>query len=349
MSSTPFIIPVFIPQAGCRHQCVFCNQETITGNLRQNDVQLAREQARQTVREYLAFKPQNDRKVELAFFGGNFLGISQGQIVWYLDLARNLYQTGQINCLRFSTRPDTVNPQTLALLQNIPVSVIEIGAQSMHNEVLHKAGRGHTAQDTERALALLHEHGFAAGVQMMVGLPGDGLPGALESGRRLAALKPVCVRIYPTLVLKGSPLAHMYLNGQYRPLSLKRAVGVTAQLYRLFTRKNIKVIRMGLQATADLQPGKTILAGPYHPAFGHMVVSRLFLKAMQSVMTASPANGAVTVCVHTSQISHVRGIGNANVKALQARWPHLKFYFKANEVLSKTEVTVNDQVCDIIG
>lgn len=347
MSNTPFIIPVFIPQAGCPHQCVFCNQETITGISPENNWQLAQEQARQTVRDFLAFKRNVDRKVELAFFGGNFLGQSAGQIAWYLQFARDLYQTGQIDALRFSTRPDTITRQNLAMLQGLPVSVIELGAQSMHDNVLQKSGRGHSVRDTERAAELLREFNLDMGIQIMVGLPGDCLPLALETGHRVAALHPVCVRIYPTLVLKSSPLAQIYLNGCYKPLTLDQAVNVSAQLYRIFTRKNIKVIRMGLQASNDLQLGETILAGPYHPSFGHLVVSRLFLWTLQRAIAAQ-SEKEVAIVVHPGQISHVRGIKNANVQALQAQWPALKYKFTSETALAKTQLAVNGQIYDII-
>lgn len=329
------------------HQCVFCNQETITGNLRQNDAELAKAKARETVKTYLAFKPQAGRKTELAFFGGNFLGISTGQISWYLDFARDLHQAGLINALRFSTRPDSITRSKLAVLANMPVSVVEIGAQSMCDEVLHQAGRGHTARDTEQAAALLREFGFNMGLQLMVGLPGDTAAKALETARRAVALKPVCARIYPTLVIKNSPLAQMYLAGAYTPLTLEDAVDISARLYRLFTAAKIKVIRMGLQATDDLQPDKGLLAGPYHPSFGHMVLSRLFLIQLQAALTT--AASPITVEVHPGQISHVRGLGNSNLKALQSLWPQYKFSFIANNVLSKTKVAVNGQVYDIIN
>ena len=348
MSEKPFIIPVFIPQAGCPYQCIFCNQKTITGHDGFPYWKSARVQAQQTVRDYLAYKTEGTLKTELAFYGGNFLGLAASQIEWYVDFACSLHQAGLIDALRFSTRPDTITPQSLSLLQNVPVSVIELGAQSMDDEVLRLSGRGHTAADTEQAVALIREWGFAAGLQIMPGLPGDTPERARATGQLAAELEPLCVRIYPTVVLKDSPLAQMYQEGRYQPLALDDAVDVTAGLYRLFRRQGIAVIRMGLQATDSLKPGETILAGPYHPAFGHLVISRLFWRALEP-LTAEIMTNDVEIAVHTSQVSHARGLSNANVEFLKRRWPQRSFRFIADGGLAKTEVKVNGAIRDIIN
>lgn len=348
MSAKPFIIPVFIPQAGCPHQCVFCNQEKITGQAVVHNPAQEREQARKTVQAYLAFKRKKALTTELAFYGGNFLGLETSQIGWYINFARELHQQGLIDALRFSTRPDTISRQSLNLLAGLPVSVIELGAQSMHDEVLRLAGRGHTAAATEAAVALLKAYGFAVGLQMMPGLPGDSPERTLATGRRIAALAPACVRIYPTVVLKDSPLAHMYRSGRFQPLSLEAAVGLSAELYRLFRRRAIAVIRLGLQATDSLKLGEALLAGPYHPAFGHLVISRLFRQSLEAAL-AQNDDGNIEIRVHKRQLSHVRGLSNANVRFLSAKWPQKSFRVTAGETLSPTQIALNGKLWDIIG
>lgn len=276
------------------------------------------------------------------------MGLEISQIEWYVNFARELYHQGLIDALRFSTRPDTITRQTLDLLKGLPVSVIELGAQSMHDEVLRLSGRGHTAADTEHDAALIREYGFALGLQMMPGLPGDTPERALSTGSRLAELGPACVRIYPTVVLKDSPLARMYTEGRFQPLALEAAVYLTADLYRHFRQCDIAVIRMGLQASDNLKPGETILAGPYHPAFGHLVISRLFLRSLLAALDCKTADD-IEITVHGSQVSHVRGLANANVKLLTAKWPHKSFRFLTDNVLAKTRVAVNGEIRDIIG
>lgn len=347
MPLAPFIIPVFIPQAGCPHQCVFCNQEAITATGRETDFALMRTRAYAEVRRFLAFKRDKRRLVELAFFGGNFLGLEPYRLKWYLGLARSLYKAGLIHALRFSTRPDTVSPFTLSLLQGVPVSVVELGAQSMHNEVLNLAGRGHTVSHTVLAAGLLKEFGFNTGLQIMPGLPGDTPELALSTGQLAAKLKPLCVRIYPTLVLKGSPLAHMYQSGAYHPWELEQAVNVTAALYRLFSLNNITVIRMGLQAASELAPGASLLAGPYHPAFGHLVISRLFLEKITAVL-GNTAPVRLNIYVHKSQISHLRGLKNVNMEYLTANFPQARISVKTDDALNRRQVKINGALHDIL-
>ena len=345
MTLTPFIIPVFIPQFGCPHQCVFCNQEIITGAGSQTDFALARRQAYQTVQTHLAFKRDKYRKVELAFFGGNFLGQNTSQIRWYMQFAQSLYQAGLIDAVRFSTRPDTISPQNLSGLQAMPVAVVELGVQSMYDDVLACAGRGHTVQDTLCALELLACFGLKAGVQIMTGLPGDTPAKAMRTAAMLTKFKPVCARIYPTLVLPGSPLAAQYSSGRYQPQTLPEAVALTARLYRVFTRNSIQVIRMGLQAGDDL--AANILAGPYHPAFGHLVKSRLFMECLENWLSYN-SEKHVQIRVHPSQVSHLRGLSNANVKALAERFSGIVFSFGVNNDLAFTEICLNDMVLNVL-
>lgn len=275
------------------------------------------------------------------------MGLEPCQISWYMQFAAELQQTGLIDALRFSTRPDTITRTSLSLLQNVSVSVIELGAQALHDEILHLAGRGHTVADTVRAVALIKECGFAAGLQIMPGLPGDTANMILETGRKVVALKPACVRIYPTVVLAGSPLAQMYRAGRYKPLNLDAATDVTADLYKLFRQNELDVIRMGLQADDNLLQGSTVLAGPYHPAFGHLVISRLFWRCLQTAVSNTTGD-VIDIVVHPGQVSHVRGLNNANAKALQQGWPPKRFRFKTSSGLAKTQLAVNGRMFDII-
>lgn len=345
MTLNPFIIPVFISQSGCPHQCVFCNQEVITGTACKPNFTAAQHQAYQTVQTYLAFQRDKRRKVELAFFGGNFLGQSVSQLSWYMQLARSLYQAGLIDALRFSTRPDTINSQTLSFLQAIPIALVELGVQSLHDDVLALAGRGHTARATVQALKLLARFGLKVGVQIMTGLPGDTPAKATETAAMLAKYNPVCARIYPTLVLPGSLLATYYHAGNYRPQTLFEAVHLTAELYRIFTRHNVKVIRMGLQTADDL--AANVIAGPYHPAFGHLVKSRLFLERLE-VWFCHNSEKRVHIKVHPGQLSHLRGLSNANVNTLAERFPAVAFSFGTGNNLAPTELAVNGVLMDVL-
>ncbi len=199
----------------------------------------------------------------------------------------------------------------------------------MDDHVLDMARRGHTAVDTEKAVCLLKERNYETGIQMMVGLPGDDDTGALASGRRIAGLYPNFVRIYPTLVLDKSPLAGWYRKGEYTPLSLQKCVSLVKRLYLLFEEKNITVIRMGLQASESLDKKSTILAGPYHPAFGALVYSEIFLdKAVSILESKKDLHDMISIRVNQRNISRIRGLNNTNIKTLKQ-----KFHFRSIEII----------------
>ncbi len=314
----PFIIPVFLPNAGCPHQCAFCNQTAITGE-RQKEI--SSEKLNSYINEFISHKGPQREKTQISFYGGNFLGLEKDYICLLLDEASKFVKQGSVDSLRFSTRPDTINKDRLDIIKDYPVSTIELGVQSMDDRVLTMSRRGHTAVDTEKAVCLLKERNYEIGIQMMVGLPGDSDTGALATGRRIAGLYPDFVRIYPTLVLDKSPLAVLYRKGEYTPLSLPECVSLVKKLYLLFEEKNITVIRMGLQASESLSKESTILAGPWHPAFGHLVFSEIFLdKAVAAMELENPLHDKISIRVNPRNISRIRGLNNDNIKILKKRF-----------------------------
>ncbi|MBU2621319.1 MAG: radical SAM protein, partial [Proteobacteria bacterium] len=265
-----FIIPVFIPHAGCPNKCIFCNQNTVTG---EKNYIPSQEELHNIIGTFLNYKGGKRNRVQIGFYGGNFLGLEIGIIKKLLSAATSYVKNGLVESIRFSTRPDTIDDYKLDIVENYPVSEIEIGVQSMDDTVLAAAKRGHTSSDTINAVSLIKKRRFKTGLQMMIGLPGDDEIRSLYTAHRISELSPDFVRIYPTIVLAGSSLAVLYMKGKYVPLSLEEGVSITKKAYLIFREKNIKVIRMGLQATEDLREGTSILAGPYHPAFGHLVYS----------------------------------------------------------------------------
>ena len=183
--------------------------------------------------------------MQLAFFGGNFLGLAEKQMARLLHTAHDLVKEGKVQELRCSTRPDTITPALLEQVRAAGMTTIELGVQSMDNEVLRQARRGHTREDTCQAARLLKAAGLYMGMQMMVGLPGDTARTAMATAKAICDMAPDFVRIYPLIVLKGSPLARQYAKGHYTPLALADCVGLVKEIYTLFTDGNIPVIRMG--------------------------------------------------------------------------------------------------------
>ena len=282
------------------------------------------ENVERQILEFLEYKGNNRRPVQVAFYGGNFLGLEKGYIERLLNVSAKFVKNKRIDAIRFSTRPDTIDHDRIETIKNYPVSTVEIGAQSMDDGVLATARRGHSAFDTQRAVTLLKDRRYQIGLQMMVGLPEEDEAGSLSTAYRISELEPDFVRIYPTIVLKNSLLARWYENGTYRPWSLERSIAHVKTLYLLFKQKNIPVIRMGLQASEDLDRGDAVLAGPYHPAFGHMVHSEIFLDMATAIMeNKTVSRKTVTIQVHPRSISKIRGLKNRNVETLKKKF-HLQ-------------------------
>jgi histone acetyltransferase (RNA polymerase elongator complex component) len=341
----PFVIPIFLPHAGCPHQCVFCNQVSITG-VKQNRVRP--DQLRRQIRQFLEYKKEGRKPVQIAFFGGNFLGLKPEEIESWLELAGEFVSQGLVDGIRFSTRPDTIDAERLDILENYPVATVELGVQSMDDQVLVQAGRGHSSSDTIRAVEALKERQLDIGLQMMVGLPGDSDAQALVTTRKIADLDPDFVRIYPTVVVENSRLAQWFKRGKYVPLSLEDAVTLVKKIYLLFKQEDIDVIRMGLQATDDLEDGSTVLTGPYHPAFGHLVYSEIFWdKALAAIESVKYVKETLTIFVNPRSISKMRGLNNSNIKKLKKR-----YHFKLIEVvpdssLAEEEMNIEHRTSNI--
>jgi len=337
--SKPFIVPIFLPHTGCPHRCIFCDQSAITGQ----KATLARpEQIRREIRTFLGYNEGQRTPVQVSFYGGNFLGRPEKAVRRLLDIASEFINADEVDSLRFSTRPDTVDPERLAWLADYRVATVEIGAQSMNDAVLRSAKRGHTALDTENAMTLLKSAGYETGLQMMLGLPGDSAAVTLATGRRILELAPDFVRIYPALVLSGSPMAEGFTAGQYTPLSLETAVDITGQLYRLFVNGGTRVIRMGLQASASLNQDTTILAGPYHPAFGQLVMSKLFFDCVSLALNGlSKCPDTISIAVNPRSVSNLKGQTNRNLELLKRQFSVSRITVLTEPALDETVVVVN--------
>ena len=340
-SNRPFIVPIFLPHAGCPHHCAFCDQRSITGS---NNISLTAEDIRTRVDEFLSYNHKQHKRVQIAFYGGNFLGQADETIEKMLAEATRFVLQGRVDSIRFSTRPDTIDQQRLELIRSFPVSTIELGVQSMHDDVLAASRRGHTRADTFGAAALLKEGGYEIGLQIMVGLPGDDEEKSMQTGHLIADLRPDFVRIYPTVVLNNSLLARWYLKGTYIPLSLERAVRQVADLFALFSSNGINTIRMGLQSTADLDNQSTILAGPHHPAFGQLVHSQIFLRAFEVNMSNITTHvDEIFIYINPVNISSMRGQKNSNVNAIMKEYNFSAVTIKGDSALGSQDLKINNE------
>lgn len=313
MSGRHANISIFVPHIGCPNQCSFCDQRYITGTRRAptaQDIDRAVAAAK-TGKNYC---PQ---QTQIAFFGGSFTAIDRGYMRDLLDAAYRYVKDGTVCGIRISTRPDAVDSEVLSLLKAYGVTAVELGAQSMSDRVLKLNHRGHSAKDVISAANMIRQNGFSLGLQMMTGLYGDDDGTALQTAKELIALSPETVRIYPTLVLKGTYLAALYDDNQYKPQTLEEAVDLAAKLYLLFTENGVKVIRLGLHSVEE----EALIAGPWHPAFSELCQSEILLTKVLSVLK-EPGNYRITV--GKSDLSKMIGQKKANLIRLKEKGYHCR-------------------------
>lgn len=309
MTARNRVFPLFIPHRGCPHDCVFCDQRRVSGQ--RKPVTPA-----DVAASLSALAAPVD---ELAFYGGSFTALPLAEQAALLDAAQPYLERGVIRRLRVSTRPDAIGAEVLDLLQSRHVETVELGAQSMDDGVLLACGRGHTAADTARAAQMVRERGFRLILQMMTGLPGSSDELDLLTGERLAALRPDGVRVYPTVILRGTPLYALWKSGAYRERSVEDAIRVCARLLPIFERAGIPVIRLGLNPTGDLSAGDAA-GGAYHPALGELVQSRIFLEKARTLLHGSRPGGDVALGVCKSDISKMTGRHRRNIEALKVEF-----------------------------
>lgn len=300
-------IPVFVPHLGCPNDCVFCNQKKITGvSWVDSDM------IKTTIDTYLQSFTK-EAYIEVAFFGGSFTGIPIQEQNTYLAIAKHYIESGRIDGIRISTRPDYIDVETLERLKAYGVTAIELGLQSLDPDVIKASKRGHDLDCVYTACDLIKSYDIELGLQMMIGLPGDTPNKAIYTCQKIIELEPKTVRIYPTLVIQDTELEQLYHAGLYRPLTLDQAVEQTTVLYSKFLDAHIDVIRVGLHPSEELQDSGYI-AGPFHPAFRQLVESQQWLHLLESMVDED-----TLVYANRLDISNVIGHQKMNIETFRKK------------------------------
>jgi histone acetyltransferase (RNA polymerase elongator complex component) len=312
------IIPIFVPHRGCPHDCIFCNQKKITGV----STDMTSDDVRNIVDEYLT-TIDKDAVVEIAFFGGSFTAIDVDIQKSLLSIAKEYVDKGVVHDIRMSTRPDCINQEILSMLKEYKVSIIELGVQSLDEDVLRDSIRGHQVNEVFVSSKLIKENKIQLGLQMMVGLPSDTEEKCINTARKFIELNPDCVRIYPTLVVKETGLEDLLSRKEYNPFSLQESIEIVKKLLALFYVNNINVIRVGLQATEDIQLGKAVVDGPYHPAFRELVEGEMIKDYLKHIVIENKVTSNILIKTNKKNVSKI--IGNK----------------KCNSVYMKNELIVN--------
>ncbi len=304
-------ISIFIPHIGCPHKCSFCDQKCISGEVKAPDAA--------EVTALLDSQAEHLREraicAEIAFFGGSFTAVPRGYMISLLEAAEGCikkYPDVYVG-IRCSTRPDCISEEIISVLKKYCVTAVELGAQSMSDEVLSANDRGHSAQDVHSASELIKKAGISLGLQMMTGLYRDSDDAVMHTMREFIAISPDTVRIYPTVILKGTRLGELYESGEYESFSFEHTVELCAVLLREFEAAGISVIRMGLHASTDVE--HNMLGGVYHPSFREICESRLFLQEMEQRLSTLP-KGDYVILTDKRNISKATGQKRCNIQRL---------------------------------
>ena len=307
------VLPLFIPHLGCPNECVFCDQRRISGSplpVSGKSVSGILDRARSA----------GNRGLELAFYGGSFTAIPETEQEELLGAAQPFLRDGTVSSLRVSTRPDAVDDAVIVRLRRFGVKTVELGAQSMSDHVLRICRRGHTVQDTIRASEMLRRSDLSLVLQMMTGLPGSDRSTDLETADAIVKLHPDAVRIYPTVIVRGTVLEKMWRSGEYRENTVEDAVKLCAEIVPMFEEAGIPVIRIGLNPTEELSRGEAA-GGAYHPAFGELVRSEIMFHRISEKLAVVPAGAEVIVVVPPKELSITIGQHRQNITRLLERFP----------------------------
>lgn len=305
-------IPIFIPHIGCPNDCVFCNQRRISGVS-----SFAKEDCGPLIERYLATSDPFS-ECEIAFFGGSFTGIDRGDMLYLLQTAYKYVESGRVESIRLSTRPDYIDVERLDILKKYGVRVIELGLQSCDPEVLRAAKRGHTFADEKNACALIKEYGFTLIGQMMIALPSSTLEKELATARFISEN---CdgARVYPTVVFRDTELYGMYEKGVYTPPTLDDAVMRTGEVLDLFDKRGANVIRVGLQSGENLLDESSCVTSTYHPAIGEMASSYVFYKRIAEKLPDPARLSGKTLVVSVPKGKISQAIGQKRMNCLKLK------------------------------
>lgn len=328
-------IPIFIPHLGCPNQCIFCNQRYISGTVEFDESKVIK-----SIEDVLTTVNDSDT-CEIAFFGGSFTGIDRDLMVRLLNIAQRYVNLGKVTGIRMSTRPDYISREILDILKKYTITCVELGIQSMNDDVLAYLKRGHKVADTEMATKLLRANGFNFVGQMMIGLPSATKEDEIFCAERICALGAIGSRIYPTLVFRMTELEGLLKNGEYTPLTLDDAIVRSAAALKVFVRNGVDCIRIGLCDSDNLHSSDTFVAGPNSPSIGEMVKSELYYQLICEILERDSLinNDIIIECCkgHTSQVvGHKRN----NITKLQKKYGLTKVKTIENPELNIYEIKI---------
>ena len=328
-------ISIFVPHKGCPNDCSFCNQRAISGQM----TSATPEDVEDAVETAIKYKvpPKN---TEIAFFGGSFTAIEREDMLSLLTAAKHFLDIYGFAGIRVSTRPDCINKDILETLKNYGVTAIELGAQSMNDDVLLANRRGHTADDVRDASKLIKEYGFELGLQMMTGLYKSDFQKDEQTALEIIKIKPDTVRIYPTVVLKNTHLGYLQGMGEYIAPTAEDSASFCAKLLQMFEENDIKVIKLGLHSSETVE--SDMIGGAYHPAFRELCEGEIYLTKILEKLSTKDKNQQYVIYVSKKVLSKAKGQQKRNEKALKNQGFHC--IIKGKENLEEFQIEVTETI-----
>ncbi len=305
-------VALFVVHKGCPHMCSFCNQRSISGSQKEITPDEVHSAAKTAIASLTATEAAGG---EIAFFGGSFTMVERGYMISLLEAAYEYVSSGVFKGIRISTRPDGIDEEICGILKKYGVTAVELGAQSLDDRVLDLNERGHTAKQVEDAVKMLKSCGFEVGLQMMTGLYGSEDSDSLETARRIVEMKPDTVRIYPTVVIKGTRLHELMLSGEFIPKGIDETAELCAQLIPMFENAGIKIIRVGLHSGGGVE--EDYAGGAYHPALRELCEGRIYYNIALRKLRESGC-GKYVLAVNKKEISKMTGQKKENLLKLQS-------------------------------
>jgi coproporphyrinogen III oxidase-like Fe-S oxidoreductase len=175
----------------------------------------------------------------------------------------------------------------------------------------------------------------------MAGLPKDTTDGFINSLNKAIELMPDTVRLHPLIVLDGTDLAEEFRHGKYKPLELAEAVDLCRRAWEKLSAAGIRVIRIGLQVTQAMEKEGAVLAGPFHPAFGSLVLSSLFYNQTLKLLAGIPKDTKeLRFNLSGRDMSSFRGMGSMNIAAIKKLYPRANLIVESISGQARGEISV---------
>lgn len=199
---------------------------------------------------------------------------------WNLEEAQLRNETARYRCvgLTIETRPDYGYEKHADIMLRYGATRVELGVQSIYDDVLEKIRRGHGVRETIESTRILRDAGFKIVYHIMPGLPGSDPSRDIEMVKEIFEnpdFRPDMLKIYPTEVVEGTELYKWWIEGKYKPYDDETAIEVISEMYR-YIPKYVRVMRI----RRDI-PAQEVIAGTHYSNLREFVEKKCIEKGIK--------------------------------------------------------------------